>query len=122
MWTDGGQQPGADPGHPVEPGQAPERTPGLAIRHDPLGQSETYPGQPGQLLSAGPVGVDPLARAQWPGARQNAVPVRSRGSWRKRGQELHLSRRSARAPEPPANALTQEPEREKQDERAALGG
>ena len=119
-WRPGVRAP--TPGTRSSPDGAPERTPGLAIRHDSLGERETDPGEPGQLGRRGPVGVDPLIGAEGAGQGEDAVAV---GGWRarrQRGQQLDLAGRLVRSREPPADALADEPEREQQDQRTALGG
>jgi hypothetical protein len=116
------EEPGADPRHPIEAVQATERTPGLAIRHDLLGERETYAGQAGEVGRGGQVGVDPLGRAQGTGSSQDAVSVcRGRAGW-KRGEELDLTRCVAGPHGPPAHSLPEQPQRQEQQERATLGG
>jgi hypothetical protein len=51
---------------------------GLAIRHDPLGERQTHPGKPRELLGAGLVGIDPLVRAERAGKCQDAVAMGGR--------------------------------------------
>ena len=103
------EQPGADPGHPVEAGQG-RRTAavGLAIGHDHLGEREAHPGQPGELGGG------------WPGRRRSARPGRGAGAsarmlsrWA-RGERGGSAARSwtspggcARASQPPADTLAQ---------------
>ena len=48
--------------------------------------------------------------------------MRRRRPGRQRFEELHLSRRVSWSGEPPADALTQQAEREKQKQCTALGG
>jgi hypothetical protein len=118
----GGQEPRAHAGDPIEPARPSEWPVGLAIRHDPLGERQTHPGEAGQLGSRGPVGIDPLVRAKRAGQGQEAVTVGGRRARRKRAKELHLAGRVARAGEPPAHPLADEPEREQQQQRTTLGG
>jgi hypothetical protein len=120
--TDRGQQSGADAGHPVERLESPERPPGLAVRHDGLGQRQTHAWKAGELAGGGPVGVYPLAGAERTGQRQYAITMSQRGPGRERRQELDLSRCLSRASDPPAHALAGEPEAEEQQERAPFGG
>jgi hypothetical protein len=95
---------------------------GLAIRHDLLGERETHPGQPGQLRGGRPVGVDPLAGAERTAQGEDAVAVCLGRLGRQGGEELDFARRVTRAGDPPADRLTDQPEREQEDESAALGG
>ena len=122
MRTEGREEPRTDPGDPVEPGRAAKRPVGLAIRHDPLGERQTHPGEARQLGGRRPVGVDPLIGPQGAGQGEDAVPVGDGRAGREGGEKLDLARRVIRPGRPPADALAHEPQREQQDERATLGG
>ncbi|HEX2636710.1 MAG TPA: hypothetical protein VHL81_06250 [Gemmatimonadales bacterium] len=65
MRAQGGEQPRTHAGHTVEPVEAAEWPVGLAIRHDPLGERQTYSGQTRELLRARPVRIDALIRREW---------------------------------------------------------
>ena len=121
MGSDGREQPGADSGYPVEPLERTERSLGLALGHDDLGQGKPHPRQAGQLRGGGPIGVDPLARLPAGGRGQDAVPVRQWRFRRQRGEQLHLPRRLAGAADPPAHTLTGEAQSEQHEQGAALG-
>jgi hypothetical protein len=75
MGPESGQQARPNAGNPIQSGRGAEQTPGLAIRHDLLGERETDPGKARQLGGAGLVGVDPLGRAERPAQRPDAVPM-----------------------------------------------
>jgi hypothetical protein len=120
--ADGRQQSGADAGHPVEPIERAERAPGFAIRDDGLGQRQADAREACELAGGGPVGVDPLIRAEGAGQREDAVPVGQRRLGWKCGEKLDLSRRLSRAGDPPADALAGKPKGHQEQERAALGG
>jgi hypothetical protein len=120
--ADGGQESGADAGHPVEPIECAERSAGLAIRDDGLAQRQTDTREAGQLAGGGQVGVYPLTRAQGAGKGEDAVPVRHRRLGWERGEKLDLSRRLSGTRDPPPHALAGETEGQQQQERAALDG
>ena len=122
MGAQGGEEPRADARHPVQAGRAAEWAVGLAIRHDLLGERETDPGEPGQLGGGRPVGIDPLPRPQRAAQGEDAVAVGGRRLGRQGGEELDLAGGFTGPGEPPADTLAHEPQREQQQQRAALGG
>jgi hypothetical protein len=88
MRPDDAQQTRSYTGDPIQSLEARERSPGLAIRDDGLGQGHADAGQPGELRGRSAFDVDPLAIAEWPSQRGGAVAVGLDRMWRERGQQL----------------------------------
>jgi hypothetical protein len=73
-----GQCGGAHSGYPIEPLDAAERPPALAIRHNPARQCRPNAWEPLKLPGAGPIGVDPLAGGQRLGEGHGRIAMRKR--------------------------------------------
>lgn len=122
MRAQGREQPRPDTGDPIEPGRTPEWPVGLAIRHDPLGERQTYPGQPRQVGGGGSIGVDSLGGAEGPQERPNAIPMGGRRARRKGGEQLHITRRLTRSGQPPAHTLADEPQGQQEQQCTTFRG
>ncbi len=121
-----GRQPGegrwAHSGDPIEPCDAAERPPALAIRHDPLRQRRPDPGEPLELPCARPVGVDSLTRSQRPGEGQRELPLAQRVAIGRGVEQNHWPVVRRRHPPAGPDQVPGDAEPEHDDEGAALMG
>lgn len=85
------KQSGPDPGDPVERLQRSEWTTTVPVGHDALGQGQPHPGEPGQLLSGGRIGIDFLPRPQRAVRRLGGLSVSSGGAARDGTKKLDVS-------------------------------
>lgn len=105
MVADRRQQPGTDPGHPVQPFEPPKGAPGLPVGRDDLGKVKTNPRKTGDLEGAGLVEVDPLPLRQGPGKGEPRVAVGGGAAPGRRREKGELAGRGVRHPVPEPERL-----------------
>ena len=108
--------------HPVETGDAAERPPPLAIRHDPPGQLGTHAGEALELAHSGAVGVNPLVGAERCGEPQRAVAMGERVAVGGRVEEGDGPVGARRRPGRGTHQVAADTESEDEEEGATLGG
>jgi hypothetical protein len=87
------EEPGPDARDPVETLQVPERSVLLPVCDDGLGQPQSDPGKAGELAGAGGVDINHFAGCKRSGSANGTIALSQRGSGRKSGEQLDLTRR-----------------------------
>ena len=94
---------------------------GEAIRHDPPRQARPDPREPGQLLGARLVDVDPLAGPERAGEAPGAVALRGRVAWPDPAQWRYPTRRLAGTAGAPACQMSCQSQREQRQDGPMFG-
>jgi hypothetical protein len=112
---------GSDPGDPVQPRQRAEWAACEAVGDDPPSEPRPHPGQPSQLIGAGPVHVDPFPRPQRPGEAPGAVALRGGVSGDEPAQGGDTARGVRRPAGAPAGEVPGDGEGEQREDGPVLG-